>query len=154
MQCSRRRRRTAAHDQNAAYRAVVSDLVSLRLIEQTIARETSPETSHGGPEGSTNIIVLDDVSPRYTKATAALQACDVDLGIALRSLLEVRGHASPENASGRAHAPRCPDLRRDRPQCIASSFFDEPPDFFLACLPRRKRMSISVPLTRTSSHRR
>jgi hypothetical protein len=24
----------------------------------------------------------------------------------------------------------------------------------LACLPRRKRMSISVPLTRTSSHRR
>ena len=41
----------APHDQNAAYRAVVSDLVSLvehvqkslRLIEQTIARETSPE---------------------------------------------------------------------------------------------------------------
>ena len=39
-------------------------------------------------------------------------------------------------------------------QCIASSAFDEPPDFFLACLPLRKRMSISVPLTRTSSHRR
>jgi hypothetical protein len=134
--------------------ARVSDLVSLQLIEQTVARETSPEMSRGGPEGSTNIIVLDDVSPRYTKATTALQACDVGLGIALRSPLEVRGHASPENASGRLRAPGCPDLRRDQPQWIASSFFDEPPDFFLACLPRRKRMSISVPLTRTSSHRR
>jgi hypothetical protein len=82
----------APHDPNAAYRAVVSDLVSLvehvqkslRLIEQTIAGETSP----GSPESSTNIIVLDDVSPRYMKAAAALQACDVNLGIALRSLLD------------------------------------------------------------------
>lgn len=84
------------HDQNAAYRAVVSDLVSLvervrnslRLIEQTITRETSPETTPGSPESSTNIIVLDDVSPRYMKAAATLQACDVNLGIALRSLLD------------------------------------------------------------------
>lgn len=88
----------APHDRNDAYRAVVSDLVSLaehvqnslRLIERTIARETSPETSSetlpGSPESSTNIIVLDDVSPRYMKAVAALQACDVNLGIALRSL--------------------------------------------------------------------
>jgi hypothetical protein len=86
------------HDQNAAYRAVVSDLVSLvehvqnslRLIEQTIAKETSaetsPETTPGSPESSTNIIVLDDVSPRYMKSAAALQACDVNLGIALHSL--------------------------------------------------------------------
>ena len=80
----------AAYDQNATYRAVISDLVSLvdhvqkslRLIEQTIARETSPETTPGSPESSTNIIVLDDVSPRYMKAAAALQACDVNLGIA------------------------------------------------------------------------
>ena len=90
----------APHDQNAAYRAVVSDLVSLvehvqkslRLIERTIAKETLPETlpetSPGGPESSTNVIVLDDVSPRYMKAAAALQACDVNLGIALRSLLD------------------------------------------------------------------
>jgi len=82
----------APHDQDAAYHAVVSDLVSLvervqnslRLIEQTIAEETTP----GSPESSTNIIVLDDVSPRYMKAAAALQACDVNLGIALRSLLD------------------------------------------------------------------
>src|SRR3954452_21021702 len=89
----------APHDQNATYRAVVSDLVSLvehvqkslRLIEQTIARETSLETSpemSPGRESSTNIIVLDDISPRYIKADAALQACDVNLGIALCSLLD------------------------------------------------------------------
>ena len=87
-----------SHDQNAAYRAVVSDLVSLRLIEQTVARETSPEMSRGVPEGSINIIVLDDVSPRYTKATTALQACDVGLGIALRSLLD-SGDSDPCAAS-------------------------------------------------------
>ena len=96
----------APHDQNAAYRAVVSDLVilvehvqnSLRLIEQTIARETSPETTPGGPESSTNVIVLDDVSPRYMKSAAALQACDINLGIALHSLLDC-GDSAPSAAS-------------------------------------------------------
>ena len=80
------------YDQNAAYRAVVSDLISLvehvqnslRLIERTI----EGEMPDGGPESSTDIIVLDDVSPRYMRAIAALQACDVDLGGALRSLLD------------------------------------------------------------------
>jgi len=84
----------APHDRNDAYRAVVSDLVSLaehvqnslRLIEQSVGEETSPETLPCSPESSTNVIVLDDVSPRYMKAAAALQACDVNLGIALRSL--------------------------------------------------------------------
>jgi hypothetical protein len=78
----------APHHENAAYRAVIADLVglvehvqnSLRLIERMIDGET--------PESSTNIIVLDDVSPRYMRAVAALQACDVSLGIALRSLLD------------------------------------------------------------------
>jgi hypothetical protein len=32
---------------------------------------------------SADVIVLDDVTPRYVKAGAALKACDVDLGIAL-----------------------------------------------------------------------
>jgi hypothetical protein len=92
----------APYDQNTAYRAVVSDLVSLverlqnslRLIEKTIAEETTP----GSPESSTNIIVLDDVSPRYMKSAAALQACDVSLGIALRSLLD-GGDSGPCDAS-------------------------------------------------------
>ena len=98
----------APHDQNDAYRAVVSDLVSLvehvqnslRLIEQMIARETSPETSPASSESSTNVIVLDDISPRYMKAAAALQACDVNLGIALRSLAD-----SSDGDSGTASLP-------------------------------------------------
>jgi hypothetical protein len=80
--------------QNDSYRSVVSDLVSLiehvqaslRLIEQTMVRETSP----GSQENAANVIVLDDVSPRYVKATAALKACDATLGIALHSLLDSR----------------------------------------------------------------
>ena len=35
-----------------------------------------------------NIIVLDDVTPRYAKANAALNACNAGLGEALRFLLE------------------------------------------------------------------
>jgi hypothetical protein len=79
-------------DRNDAYCAVVSDIVSLiarvqtsrRLIERAIARETSLN----GQESSANVIVLDDVSPRYMKATAALQVCDASLGAALHSLTD------------------------------------------------------------------
>jgi hypothetical protein len=82
---------------------MVSDLVSLiehvqnslRLIEQTIAGEMSV----GGPESSTNVIVLDDLSPRYMKAAAVVQACDVSLGTTLRSLLDAE--YSDRSATGR-----------------------------------------------------
>jgi hypothetical protein len=92
----------APRDRDDAYRAVVSDLVSLtahvqnslRLIEQTIAGEASP----GSPESSINVIVLDDVSPRCMKAAAAVQTCDVNLGIALHALLD-SGDSDPSAAS-------------------------------------------------------
>ena len=79
-------------DRNDAYHSVVSDLValiehvqaSLRLIEQEIARETAS----GSQETSANVIVLDDVTPPYVRATAALKACDANLAIALHSLLD------------------------------------------------------------------
>ena len=79
-----------ASDRNDAYGAVVSDLVSLiehvrsslKLIEQATIRETSL----GDQETCADIIVLDDVTPRYMKAAAALTACDASLSIALHSL--------------------------------------------------------------------
>ena len=79
-------------DRDDAYRTVVSDLValidhvqaSLTLIETAIAREMSV----GSPETSANVFVLDDVTPPYVRATAALQACDTSLAIALHSLLD------------------------------------------------------------------
>jgi hypothetical protein len=83
-------------DRNEAYHSVVSGLVSLiehvqasrLLVEQAIAREASA----GSQEA--DIIVLDDVTPPFVKATAALNACEANLAIALRSLLDSKapGH--------------------------------------------------------------
>jgi len=91
-------------DRNDAYRSVVSDVISLiehvqaslRLIEQEIARETAP----GSQETSANIIVLDDVTPPYVRATAALNACGANLAIALQCLLDSKTteHGTPASA--------------------------------------------------------
>jgi hypothetical protein len=78
-----------AGDRNGARRAVVSDLVSLiehvraslKLIEHATVQETSL-----GDQTCVDVFVLDDVTPRYLKAAAALNACDINLGIALHSL--------------------------------------------------------------------
>jgi hypothetical protein len=80
--------------QNHGYGPVVSDLValiehvqaSMQLIDAAIAREAPP----GNQEVATNVIVLDDVTPRYAKAKAALGACNAGLGVALHYLLESR----------------------------------------------------------------
>jgi hypothetical protein len=84
-------------NRNDAYHSVVSDLValiehvqaSLRLIEQEITREAEL----GGQETSAKFIVLDDVTPPYVRATAALNACDANLAIALQSLLDSKSPA-------------------------------------------------------------
>jgi hypothetical protein len=89
-------------DRNDAYRSVVSDLVSLighvqaslTLIEQAISREISV----GSQETAANVIVLDDVTPPYMSATAALKACDANLAIALRSLLDSKPSNSKPSA--------------------------------------------------------
>jgi hypothetical protein len=93
-----------ASDRNDAHGTVVSDLVSLiehvraslKLIEQVTARETS----FGNQETCADIIVLDDVTPRYLMAVATLNACDANLGIALHSLREptTSPHGSSELA--------------------------------------------------------
>ena len=79
-------------DRNDAYHSVVSYLASLidhvqaslALIETAIAREISV----GSLETAANIVVLDDVTPPYMRATAALRSCDANLAIALHSLLD------------------------------------------------------------------
>jgi hypothetical protein len=81
-------------DRNGGYRTIVSDLVSLiehvqasmKLIESAIARE-SPL---GNQEVAANVVVLDDVTPRYVKASAALNTCNAGLGIALHFLLDTK----------------------------------------------------------------
>jgi len=79
-------------DLDDAYRLVVSDLVSLlghvqaslKLIESAVAGETSG----GHRDAAADIVVLDDLTPRYAKASAALKACDASLGITLPFLLD------------------------------------------------------------------
>ena len=78
-----------------AYQAIVSDLTcligqvqaSLSRIEIAIACETSLASAEAA---NSDVIVLDDVTPRYAKAEAALKACDAGLGAALEFLLEAK----------------------------------------------------------------
>jgi hypothetical protein len=81
---------------NDNYSAVVSDLVSLiehmqasmKMLEGAIARELPLS----GQETGGNVVILDDITPCYVKANAALHACKAGLGAALHFL------AGPERA--------------------------------------------------------
>ena len=79
-------------DLNYSYRSIVSDLTSLiehvrasiKLIESAIVTESPLDD----PEAAANIIVLDDITPRYVTAGAALNTCNAGLGVALHILLD------------------------------------------------------------------
>jgi hypothetical protein len=76
--------------QNDNFSSVVSDLValiehmqaSMKMLEGAIARELPL----AGQEVGDNVIVLDDITPCYVKANAALHACRAGLGVALHFL--------------------------------------------------------------------
>jgi hypothetical protein len=80
----------AVDGQNDSYRAIVSDLVSLvaqvqacmKLVELAIASEAPP----GNQEVVANVVVLDDVTPRYARANTALNTCNAGLSMALHFL--------------------------------------------------------------------
>jgi hypothetical protein len=55
----------------------------MKLVEFAIAGESPP----GYQEVTTNVVVLDDVTPRYVKANTTLNTCNAGLGIALHFLL-------------------------------------------------------------------
>lgn len=81
-------------DLNDNYTAIVSNLRSLveqvsaamKLIESAIASEAS--TSHA--DVAADIVVLDDVTPRYVRANAALSTCNAGLGVALHLVHDIR----------------------------------------------------------------
>ena len=105
-------------DRNDSNHAIVSQLISLigqvqagvKQLEAAIARESAP----GNQDTAGNVYVLDDVTPRYVKANAALSACNAGLGVALHCLLDAktaRHETSDFAASDRrpvrlAHRPR------------------------------------------------
>jgi hypothetical protein len=81
-------------DRMDGHHSIVSDLLSLiehvqasiALIEGTLAREAAL----GNADIPANVVVLDDVTPRYMKTSAALSTCRAGLGVALHVLLDVR----------------------------------------------------------------
>jgi hypothetical protein len=62
---------------------------TIAAIEAEIAREQSCSN----PENAGNVTVLDDVTPRYVRAGAALNACRASLATALRVLADNNGSA-------------------------------------------------------------
>lgn len=78
---------------NENYHSIVSGLVSLiehvqtsmKLLESAIAGETAP-----GSQEAANVIILDDVTPRYARVIAALCSCNAGLGVALHVLQDTR----------------------------------------------------------------
>ncbi len=62
--------------------------ISVRLIDAAMKPEEVEAVPDRAIAGSTEIIVLDDVTPRYATASAALNACRAGLGHALQSLSE------------------------------------------------------------------
>jgi hypothetical protein len=85
---------TQFDDRNGNYHAIVSELASLlervqagmELIESAIAGESSL----GHQEIAANVVVLDDVTPRYLRAAAALDTCNAGLRLALHVLRDSR----------------------------------------------------------------
>ena len=86
------------------HNSIISNLGSLveqvranmELIESAIASEASP----GNQEMTADIAVLDDVTPRYVKANAALSACNAGLGVALHLLRDIRTSKLEAAATG------------------------------------------------------
>ncbi|MCK1385766.1 hypothetical protein [Bradyrhizobium sp. 21] len=72
-------------------RLIAADLCLLiSQIETSMRRiATAMDQEHGSDqEGSADVFVLDDVTPRYVTASAALDACRAGLGHALQCLSE------------------------------------------------------------------
>ena len=101
-------------DRHDNYNSVVSDLLSLiehmqasmKGLEGAIAREQPL----GGEEAGGDVIVLDDITPCYMKANAALHACNAGLGVALHFLAGA-GHRNRDGSN----LPKAIAARRNRP---------------------------------------
>jgi hypothetical protein len=85
-----------------SYEAIMSDLVSviahvqasMKRFESAIVRESLL----GNQEVAADVVVLDDVTPRYVKASAALTACNADLRVALHDLMDA---STPKHGTDR-----------------------------------------------------
>jgi hypothetical protein len=104
----------ASDSANDSYHAIVSDLVSLvaqlessiKLIESAMVREAPPLGNQEFASNVCNVVILDDVTPRYVRANTALNAASAGLRVALHFLLDSRSSKYPtEAAAGRERRP-------------------------------------------------
>jgi hypothetical protein len=90
---------TTSDGPNDNYHAIVSDLValvaqlqsSIHLIESAMVGDAPL----GHQESASNIVVLDDITPRYARANAALNAASAGLRVALHFLRDARPSKYP-----------------------------------------------------------
>jgi hypothetical protein len=101
-------------DRNEGFHFVVSDLVSLiDRVQASIQLIETAQAQEDGADGELgDIIVLDDVTPLYAKASAALDACNARLSAALQFLTE-------STTPGLASLTRVPPRGRSRPPAAA-----------------------------------
>lgn len=172
-----RRRPMTTRDQSDAYHAVVSNLVSLaEHVQKGLSDRTDDRGGNAARSSGEfhNVIVCltthlramrrapprcrPDVNPRHCPAFPAgrrrwLRGGPAGAVAHRRGLLGAYDRECDPQAVESVVYLSAGSAGAIGLQCTGSSAF-EPPDFFLPCLPRKKRMSISVPLTRTSSQRR
>lgn len=79
-----------ARDRDDNHHSIIADLrflieqveASIARLDQAIGQEDTPENQ----DSATAMIILDDVTPSYRAASAALNACRIELGFAMQSL--------------------------------------------------------------------
>jgi hypothetical protein len=103
-------------DRNDSYQAVVAEFRALlervqagmNLVDAAIAGEVS--LCH--QEIATNVVVLDDVTPRYLRASVALDTCNAGLRMALHVLQDARtAQREADEPTERVRRPVCSILR-------------------------------------------
>ena len=98
-----------AEDRNGLRGAIVSDLMALiecvRTSMELIDAAVAGRAPLGYQEIGANVVILDDVSPGYVRARAALNSCETHLGAALRFLLDTRTPQPGTEEAGRARQP-------------------------------------------------
>jgi hypothetical protein len=92
-----------SEDRNGLCGAIVSDLVSLiecvRASMELIDAAVAGQAPLGYQEIGANVVILDDVTPGYVRARAALNSCEAHLGAAIRFLGDTR---TPQPGTGEA----------------------------------------------------
>jgi len=71
----------------------------VKLIEQAIASETGSDIQ----QIVNHVIVLDDVTPRYQNAKAALNTCSAGLGVTLELLPDTKTARPRQNEAAGRH---------------------------------------------------